>query len=279
MPKLSIITINYNNVDGLKKTIESVINQISTDFEYIVIDGDSTDDSVEVIKQYSDKISYWVSEPDSGIYNAMNKGIRKAKGEYCQFLNSGDFLVNTSVIARMLEDIPNCSVYVGNMLKLLPGGKIYQDKGNTNNELTVLNFYRGTINHSPAFIKRNLFAKYGLYDESLKIVSDWKFYFITVGLNNEVVRYKDLDVTCFDMNGISTLNSDLDKTERKRVLKKLLPSKVLADYDNHWQEIEQIRRIKRYTVTKWLFWFVERCLFKFEKWLSFVNPSTIKLYD
>ena len=80
--KLSVITINYNNRDGLKKTIESVVNQTYKDFEYIIIDGGSTDGSVEVLKEYSDKIDYWVSEPDKGIYNAMNKGIDIAKGEY-----------------------------------------------------------------------------------------------------------------------------------------------------------------------------------------------------
>lgn len=78
--KLSIITINRNNAAGLRRTIESVVSQTYTDFEYIIIDGASTDGSVEVIKEYSDKITYWVSEPDTGIYNAMNKGILKAQG-------------------------------------------------------------------------------------------------------------------------------------------------------------------------------------------------------
>jgi glycosyltransferase involved in cell wall biosynthesis len=80
--KLSIITINYNNASGLRKTIESVANQTSLEFEYIVIDGASTDGSVEIIKEYKEKITYCVSEPDNGIYNAMNKGIHAAKGKY-----------------------------------------------------------------------------------------------------------------------------------------------------------------------------------------------------
>ena len=88
--KLSVITINFNNRDGLRKTIESVVNQTYNDFEYIIIDGGSTDGSVDVIKEYADRIDYWVSEPDKGIYNAMNKGIDVAKGEYCIFMNSGD---------------------------------------------------------------------------------------------------------------------------------------------------------------------------------------------
>ncbi len=88
--KLSIITVNLNNKDGLQKTIDSVISQTFKDFEWIVIDGGSTDGSKELIEKYSDYISYWVSEPDKGIYNAMNKGIKVAKGDYLEFLNSGD---------------------------------------------------------------------------------------------------------------------------------------------------------------------------------------------
>src|SRR4051812_22804100 len=102
MPRLSIITINYNNVSGLRKTVESVVNQTSQDFEYIVIDGGSTDGSVDVLKQYAKKIKYWISEPDKGIYNAQNKGILKATGEYCHFINSGDYLVKNDVIEKML---------------------------------------------------------------------------------------------------------------------------------------------------------------------------------
>lgn len=95
--KLSIITINYNNREGLRKTIESVVAQTTREFEYIVIDGGSTDGSVDVIKEFSDYIDYWVSEPDKGIYNAMNKGVKVAHGDYCQFLNSGDWLYDSNV--------------------------------------------------------------------------------------------------------------------------------------------------------------------------------------
>ena len=102
-PKLSIITINLNNAAGLRKTIESVVNQTFTDYEYLIIDGGSTDGSVEVIKEFADKITYWVSEPDKGIYNAMNKGILKARGEYLQFLNSGDWLVDNEVLFRVFS--------------------------------------------------------------------------------------------------------------------------------------------------------------------------------
>ena len=99
--KYSIITINYNNKEGLERTIQSVLGQISKDYEYIIIDGGSTDGSVDVIRQYADHISYWISEPDKGRYNAMNKGIRQATGDYLNFMNSGDTFHSSSV----LEDI------------------------------------------------------------------------------------------------------------------------------------------------------------------------------
>ena len=101
--KFSIITINYNNVEGLRNTIKSVVNQTYTDYEFIIIDGGSTDGSVEVIKEYANIITYWVSEPDKGIYNAMNKGIEVANGEYLNFMNSGDCFYNNDVLQKVAD--------------------------------------------------------------------------------------------------------------------------------------------------------------------------------
>lgn len=285
--KLSIITINLNNAQGLLKTIKSVISQTCPDFEYIIIDGGSSDGSIDIIRsftiippgnyvKYSDfkyqthntsnknPISYWISEQDNGIYHAMNKGIQVAQGEYCQFLNSGDCLTAPDVIEKLFAFLPDCSIFYGNMLKQMPKGKVYRDtceKGN----LTMLSFYRGSLNHSPAFIKRSLFEKYGLYDESLKIVSDWKWYLIAIVLHNEPVRYVDLDVAYFDMNGISNTNYGLNQNERHKVLQELLPVSILSDYDAHWQKIEQGNRINRYKITRIILWVLDRMLFKWEK--------------
>ena len=115
--KLSIITINYNNRDGLQKTIESVVSQSFKDFEWIVIDGGSNDGSRELIERYAESISYWVSEPDKGIYNAMNKGIKASNGDYLLFLNSGDSLCDEYVIAdfqklSFTEDIISGNIIV-----------------------------------------------------------------------------------------------------------------------------------------------------------------------
>ena len=125
--KLSIITINRNNATGLEKTMQSVVSQTFKEFEYIVVDGASKDGSVEVIKELGTEIAHlqWVSEPDSGIYNAMNKGIRMASGDYIQILNSGDCLAAADVTERMLkalEEKGNPTILYGNMVKCFPDG-------------------------------------------------------------------------------------------------------------------------------------------------------------
>ena len=274
--KLSIITINLNNATGLFKTIESVFQQTSTDFELIVVDGGSTDGSIEVIHEFEHKRSNpskpefidcfsWTSEPDTGIYNAMNKGIRMAKGEYVQFLNSGDGLATKEVTMEMMNLIPEgCTIFYGNMLKQLPDKKI-RDSGFAGRMPTMLDFYIGTLNHSTTYIRKSLFDRYGLYDESLKIVADWKWFLNVIALNNIVPVYKDIDVSVFDMKGISSVNSDLDKEERRQVLSELLPSSVLADYDCWASSIDQIKRINRYGLIRKGFWLVDRLLFKWGK--------------
>lgn len=268
---LSIITINRNNADGLKKTMRSVLSQTRIDFEYVVVDGDSTDGSVEVIKQYSTRFGSrlkWISEPDNGIYNAMNKGIGMATGEYLQFLNSGDCIVAEDIVERMLEAIEikdNPSILYGNMLKDMPGGILLRDKCFAGEEISFLGFYTGTLNHSPAYIRKNLFDQYGLYDESLRIVSDWKWYLQVIVFGGVNPVYVDIDVTLFDMNGISETNKDLDKKERKLVLNKLVTHGILTDYERWAFPIEQMKRLLRHPWAYKLVWFLERCLFKFER--------------
>lgn len=271
---LTIITINRNNASGLEETMQSVLTQTRTDFEYVVVDGASTDDSVSVIKRlasaFGDRLK-WISEPDKGIYNAMNKGIGMATGEYIQVLNSGDGLVSPEVVEKMyaaLEKAGHPSILYGNMLKDYPGGRVVRDVGFEGCELTMLDFYVGTLNHSPAYIRRSLFEKYGLYDESLRIVSDWKWYLQVIVFQGEKPVYTDIDVTLFDMTGISETNTALTKAERTQVLKELVPPAVLADYDAWTPSIRQMRRIKQHPLAYKVFWFVERVLFKIEKWKS-----------
>jgi len=270
MTRISIITINRNNAAGLEKTLQSVAGQTVKEFEYIVIDGASTDGSVAVIKKYEDCFTHqkWVTEPDSGIYNAMNKGIRMASGEYIQILNSGDCLAADDVTERMLaalEDANEPSILYGNMVKCFPDGRKLVDKGFAGREITMLGMYTGTLNHNPAYIRRNLFEKYGYYDEGLKIVSDWKWFLQAIVLGSEKPKYEDMDATLFDMTGISETNKKLNNVERKKVLEQLFPQTVLADYERYAFPIEQIKRLQRHPWAYRMVWFLERCLFKMEK--------------
>lgn len=270
MCKLSIITINRNNADGLEKTMQSMAAQTFKEFEYIVIDGASNDGSVEVVEKYEPWFLHikWVSELDSGIYNAMNKGIRMATGDYIQVLNSGDCLATPDVTEHMLtalEEANNPSILYGNMVKCFPYGDRLVDKSFAGQEVTLMGMYTGTLNHDTAYIRRNLFEKYGYYDEDLKIVSDWKWYLQTIILGGEQPQYVDIDVSLFDMTGISETNKELDKDEREQVLGKLFPRAVLADYEHYAFSVEQMRRLQRHPCVYKFVWFFERCLFKMEK--------------
>ena len=235
----------------------------------VEIDGASTDESVNIIEEYAHKIDYWISETDKGIYNAMNKGIRMAKGEYLHFLNSGDWLVDEFVVENMLLNIEyNTEILVGNVIFIRPDGKVRYVKNET--EISALTFFRGTIQHTSAYIKKSLFDKYGLYDETLRIVSDWKWYLVTVALNNVIVHFSDVYVTYFDTTGISSINKELDKKERRAVIEEFYPQSFLADYDNYYLAIDQYKRLKKYPLFFKLYWLTERILFKLETWHTIV---------
>lgn len=282
--KLSIITINYNNADGLRKTLASVASQTYPDIEHIIVDAASTDGSVEVVTKYTDKANYpvlWSSEPDGGVYAGMNKGIKRATGDYIQILNSGDILVAPDVTERMISELDSLNtkrsslnedsvaIIYGNMLKSYDGKRIVRGKcGSANSIESFMYFYRGTLNHDCAYIRRDLFDQYGLYNEDMKICSDWEWYVKAIALGGEKAVYANIDVTIFDMNGISESggkNKDLIKKERREYLEMILPASVLRDYDKYALDIEQVNRLRKYHLWR-LVYFVERVLFKFEKW-------------
>ena len=279
--KLSIVTINYNNTEGLRKTLASVASQTYADIEHIIVDGGSTDGSVEVIREYEQSLASrlsplasrlkWVSEPDKGIYNAMNKGICMATGVYIEILNSGDILFDANVTQRMIERLDqinskreeNVGILYGNMIKVNAQGKVVGKSGYT--EYSLRQFYSSTLNHDCAYIRRDLFEEYGLYDEQLKIVSDWKWYLQAIGLGRVKPEYVDIDVTIFDDGGISETNITLRNAERRKVIEEVLPPAVLWDYDTHAFEMEQMKRLRRWKLYG-LVYFIERVLFKLEKW-------------
>ena len=313
---LSIITINYNNAEGLRKTLASVASQTYPHIHHIIVDGGSTDGSVEILEAYPQPLPerrgdvfegkfptqnpahkvHWVSEKDSGIYNAMNKGIeialgrrmvnsfnrselvedknkgiRMATGEYIQILNSGDILFDANVTQRMIDRLEQINsqrekpvgILYGNMIKVNSQRHVIGKSGYT--EYSLRQFYSSTLNHDCAYIRKDLFEEYGLYDENLKIVSDWKWYLQAIGLGRAKPEYVDIDVTIFDAGGISETNLALRNKERRQVLEELLPPAVLWDYDTHAFEVEQVNRLRRWKLYP-VVYFMERVCFKLEKW-------------
>jgi glycosyltransferase involved in cell wall biosynthesis len=196
-PKLSIITINFNDVNGLQKTMDSVFEQSFQDLEYILIDGGSDDGSLDLIEQNEERIAYSMSEKDYGVFHAQNKGIKVAKGQYLLFLNSGDILNGN----RALEDFITHKDFHGDIIygdyKFEDGEKIYPD------ELTPYYFMRTSLPHQSTFFKKKVFDDMGLYDEKFKIAADRAFYikcFMSGTIQFQHIKYP---LTQFDLSGVS----------------------------------------------------------------------------
>lgn len=244
--RLSIITINRNNAEGLRKTMESVCSQTCRDFEYIVIDGASSDGSVDVIKEYALRMSInWVSERDTGIFNAMNKGIGRATGQYLHFLNSGDALFDSGVVGNMLkkaDENNDPNILVGQLYALGRDGSAR--KTETGDDFSLLRFYVNFIPHPSTYIKRSLFAEYGLYDEKYRIVSDWKWFLQVVVMNGVKPVLTDADVVLFDTTGVSETNPELDARERRMVLEEVIPPAILENYDSYSNVIFMMQHIR-----------------------------------
>ena len=243
MPQLSIVTINFNDRDGLEKTIRSVISQTYTDFEFIIIDGGSADGSVDVIKKYSDKISCWISEKDSGIYNAQNKGIKAAKGNYCLFLNSGDQLADENILKKVFLNGLSEDIVYGDMKVDWGNRKVTLEKMHP--KISLFEMFIDTIWHPSAFIKRDLFEKYGLYDESYKIVADYEFFFRVTIAHHVSTHHISKAISVFQFNGVSSKpeNKSKEQEERKRVWKTYLSDSQIASLEKKVEE-ENLKKKK-----------------------------------
>lgn len=220
--KLSIITVNYNDAVGLERTIKSVVCQTFHNYEFIIIDGGSTDGSVDVIKKYEKQIDYWVSEHDGGIYQGMNKGLRMAKGDYVNFMNGGDCYHAMDVLDRIFSINTDADIITGTH-EGSPHPNVGQDG------VTMYDLYTGAVDHQASFIRREVALRHP-YDENFRIVSDWKFFIEALVFDNCSFYYTDIIVVDVDMTGISNTNYKLDRQEREKVLKALLPERILQDY-------------------------------------------------
>lgn len=239
--KLSIITVNLNNRDGLQKTIDSVVSQTFRDFEWIVIDGGSTDGSKELIEQYAEHFAYWVSEPDKGVYNAMNKGIKVAKGDYLQFLNSGDWLCDVRTLQRVFRlDYDEDIVFSNKCIMCSYDGTSIVIEREYGNRFTPFNIVHKTINHQSAFIRRILFDRFGYYDESYKIIADRKFFFDAILCHNATTAMLDFIVVFMDAEGISSTEDS--SHEKERLICEYMPVSSVSDYYEHIRQLEFIKK-------------------------------------
>jgi len=218
MKKLSIITVCLNEKNKIRETIESVFSQIFRNFEYIIIDGGSTDGTAEIISEYKDKLAYFVSEKDNGIYAAMNKGIKLSSGDYILFLNGGDRLYNSTVLEEIFSAKFDEYIVFGNLM-LEEENVIKSFKDIEINDRYLFNNY---IPHPSCFIKKSLFDNYGYYDESFKIAGDYEFFLRVIKKYNARTKYISTVVTVYNTNGISSDSkfSILQANERRRAQKK-----------------------------------------------------------
>lgn len=224
--RLSIITINLNNKDGLIKTMESILSQTFRDFEWIIIDGGSTDGSKELIKQHSGNLAYWISEKDNGVYNAMNKGVSHASGDYVLFLNSGDYLTDDSVLETVFSNEYDSDILYGDII-ICDGTNIVERR--VYDDVLSFNYLmKWSIGHPSSFIKRQLLID-SPYNESYKIVSD-KEFFLKQALMGSCFLHVPCFVSCFDTNGISSSQIELVQNEEKQMIKATVPQPIYCDY-------------------------------------------------
>lgn len=227
--KYSIITVNYNNKEGLRQTIESVIHQTFRDFEFIVIDGGSTDGSADVLREYDKDITYWVSEKDSGIYNGMNKGISRATGDYLNFMNSGDCFYDEEVLCRVDAqnngdaDIITGRDYHYNEKQRIGHASIQPSR------VSMITFFTSTLDHQSSFIRRSLFQD-SPYREDYRLVSDWIFFTEKVVSEGKHVQFIP-DIVCRrEEGGISEQQRERNRKEINQWLHEYLPQGVYDDY-------------------------------------------------
>ena len=257
-PLISIITINFNDKIGLQRTFDSVFAQDYQDFEYIVIDGGSNDGSKELIEENTGKISYWISEPDKGIYNAMNKGIKVANGEYLLFLNSGDKFYNKKSLILSSNYLEREDIIYGD-LEVVNEVRTFIKK--YSQEVSLFYFLYESLPHPATFIKKSAFEKFGFYDENLKIVSDWKWFLVSICTQNASFKKIKVVISTFYLDGVSSNEENKAEIvnerdlvlstcfpEQKKDLEQILTlhneNKILKVYEYKFNKLKKYRLVK-----------------------------------
>lgn len=223
---IDIVTINLNNKKGLERTVKSVLTQtFANKINYVIIDGGSTDGSVDVIKKYEDYIDYWVSEPDNGIFNAMNKSLSHLKGDYVLFLNSGDYLASETIIERSMEYLGKHDIVYGNIITFKDTGYFIQKREiNYCKEKLDESFFRRTaMPHQSTFIRTD-YQKQHPYDETFKIAGDWKFFREAIMKNKCTYSTIPFAISYYGLDGISSKNYKQFRQEVSDYYKKEFPT-------------------------------------------------------
>ncbi len=215
-PPLTIITICYNERDGIEATCSSIAGQTWQNFEWIVIDGGSTDGTLDILEKYRDRINIFVSEKDDGLYHAMNKGIKLASGAYLNFMNAGDYLFDRYVLAHLFsQNLGDADIIYGDAIYLTSERKATHFQYPEN--LTRDFFSNNCISHQASLIKRELFDRYGLYNEQNKIISDWEKWIVFMHGGASFVRYGKL-IAVHQYSGISSHLTTGHLRERHKII-------------------------------------------------------------
>lgn len=284
--KLSIITINYNNAEGLRKTIASVASQTFRDYEHIIVDGGSTDESVAIIEAYASDVArkassgvptggdgdsvvvcsqdstpangaqplamqdttsptatqphkvIWISEKDRGVYDAQNKGIRLAHGEYCYFLNAGDTFCNEHVLELIFKPLTFNLSPLTSTPDVLYGNEVIVDGAGQRVGIargvenpSFVDLYNSCMKHQASFIHRRLFEQYGMYDADMRICADFDWFFRVIAFHDDVtLLYKDIDIAYFENTGLSYHSPELCAKERQQILDGYMSKCMQRDY-------------------------------------------------
>ncbi|UWN77404.1 glycosyltransferase [Bacteroides caccae] len=206
-PLISVVTICYNAKNDLEKTILSVLSQTYQDIEYIIIDGGSTDGTVDIIHKYSERLFYWISEPDKGIYDAMNKGMDRATGSWINFMNAGDTFCDNEVIKNIFgyNDLSDYSVIYGDC---------YVSKLNQLQYLKASSMKKVHVQmpfcHQSSFIRKTRLR----FSIDLKIAADYQMIYEYYRMNGiSSFLYISKPISVFDATGISTTNNNLLQKE------------------------------------------------------------------
>lgn len=245
MKKISIITVNYNDVVGLRKTRDSIHQQTLKDFEWIVVDGGSTDGGKDFICRHQAEVVWWCSEQDNGIYNAMNKGILHAKGEYLLFLNSGDTLSAPDTLKKVFDKGLDADVVYGDWTEAHPGRP--KKQCHSPEKVNYYAFASRPLCHQTAFIRTNL-LKQSPYDETYRICADWAKW-LELSKMGCSFQYIPVTICHFVLGGYSYRAVKERRQEQERLLKEFYP----ADLAEHLSLLTG-KVAKRLTVIRRLVW-------------------------